>query len=112
VDCEGRQVVADIDDGWVLFCKRTNEPKLSWIEMELGKLGIPYRRSAHRSFHADFILEVPKNREAEADAILMRRIGRYTVDDIRDDHPRWERELAAAPGPDEEEALGGREFWS
>jgi hypothetical protein len=73
---------------WVLWCKRTNDPKLTWIERELDKLGIPHRRNGE-SFHAP-ILEVPKDRESEAEAILQRRVGRYTIDDIRDDHPRWE----------------------
>jgi len=76
---------------WVTLCKRTSDPKLGWIERELNKLGIAHRRNGE-SFHAE-ILEVPEDRENEANSILMRRIGRYTVDDIRDDHPRWTRDL-------------------
>src|SRR5262245_14740588 len=72
---------------WVTFCKRTGDPKLAWIERELDKLRILHRRHKY-SFHAP-ILEVPENRLQEADAILQRRVGRYTIDDIRDDHPRW-----------------------
>jgi len=73
---------------WELFCKRTDDPKLAWIERELDKLGIPHKREG-RSFHADHILYVDADRIVEADAILKRRVGRYTIDDIRDDHPRW-----------------------
>jgi hypothetical protein len=75
------------DIQWVLFCKRTNEPKLSWIERQLDKRNIPHRRNGE-SFHAP-ILEVPEKHESEAEGILMVRVGRYTIDDIRDDHPRW-----------------------
>jgi hypothetical protein len=72
---------------YVLFCKRTNEPKLSWIERQLDKHGIPHRRNGN-SFHAP-ILEVATGFESQANEILMQRVGRYTIDDIRDDHPRW-----------------------
>ena len=76
---------------WVTFCKRTEDPKLAWIERELDKLGIPHRRHGS-SFHASHVLQVPEDREVEAHSILMRRVGRYTIDDIRDDHPRWTKE--------------------
>jgi hypothetical protein len=99
-----------METNWVLFCKRTEDPKLAWIEHQLDLKGIPHRRNGD-SFHAP-ILEVPEDREEDAEEILTRRIGRYTVDDIRDDHPRWQRELDAIPAPDEELGLGGREFWS
>ena len=72
---------------WVLFCKRTNDPKLGWIERQLDQRNIPHRRNGH-SFHAP-ILEVPEEHESAASEILMQAVGRYTVDDIRDDHPRW-----------------------
>ena len=89
---------------WITLCKRTEEPKLSWIEMELDKLDIPHQRNG-KSWHAP-ILEVPEDKEMAANAILMRRIGRYTVDDIRDDHPRWLRELL------EEERIRDRATYS
>jgi hypothetical protein len=76
-----------VNPSWVLFTKRTEDPKLAWIEGELDKLGIPHRR--HGESRDAPILEVPANRELEAEGILMRRVGRYTIDDIRDDHPRW-----------------------
>jgi len=72
---------------WVLFCKRTEDPKLSWIERELDKLGIPHTRDGH-SFHGP-CLYVPEEQEELADSILSRRCGRWRIDDIRDDHPRW-----------------------
>ncbi len=73
---------------WVLFCKRTEDPKLAWIERELDKLGIAHRRNGE-SRDAP-ILQVDAAKEVEAHSILMRRVGRYTIDDIRDNHPRWE----------------------
>src|SRR5436853_4238145 len=78
-DCEvGRKIM---NPTWVLFCKRTQDPKLAWIERELDKIGIPHRREGESS-HAP-ILQVAEDREVEAEAILQRRVGRYTIDDIR-----------------------------
>jgi hypothetical protein len=45
------------------------------------------------------ILEVREQDHTRAYSILRRHIGRYRVDDIRDDHPRWQREIDAY-GPD------------
>lgn len=70
-----------------MFTKRTNDPKLAWIERQLDLLNVPHRRNGE-SFHAP-ILEVSHFDIDKAETILSRRIGRYTVDDIRDDHPRW-----------------------
>lgn len=73
---------------WVMFTKRTEDPKLAWIERQLDDLGIPHRRNG-ASFHAP-ILEVPEGREAEAWTVLDRRLGnRRRIDDVRDDHPMF-----------------------
>ncbi|CAM6053495.1 unnamed protein product [Sphagnum tenellum] len=80
------------DAEWVTFCKRTEDPKLAWIEHQLDLLGLPHKRDGS-SFHASHVLKVLASDEEQANTVLMRRIGRYTVDDVRDDHPRWTREL-------------------
>lgn len=72
---------------YVMFTKRTEDPKLAYIEHRLTEAGIPHRRNGH-SFHAP-ILEVSKDREDDAWAILRERRGRYKLDDIRDDHPSF-----------------------
>ncbi|MFB1500785.1 hypothetical protein [Thiocapsa sp. N5-Cardenillas] len=66
---------------WVMFTKRTNDPKLSWLEGELLRAGIPSRRNGE-SFHAP-ILEVRKCDEERAWEIL------EPVDEMKDDHPRF-----------------------
>jgi len=89
---------------WVCFTKRTEDPKLAWIERRLADCGIPSRRNGH-SFHAP-ILEVLAQDEAAAWAFLAEPIdgrlryprdgrGRFapgprtveTVDDVPDDDP-------------------------
>ena len=83
---------------WVIFCKRTEDPKLAWIERELEKRGIPCRRNGY-SFHAP-ILEVPEEFEQKADALLQEkapaRLRRWwkTVDDIPDDHQMFQGSMA------------------
>ena len=94
--------------GWEILCKRTEDPKLAWIERELDKLSIPHRRNG-RSWHADHILEVPEVHSEAANAILMRKVGRWTIDDIRDDHPRWNRDLKRIRYEEEGELI--REAW-
>jgi hypothetical protein len=76
---------------WVILCKRTNEPKLSWIESQLDDLGIPNRRDGE-SFHAP-ILTVPKNFEVRAHLNVLgapapARYRRWykTIDDMPDEH--------------------------
>jgi len=73
---------------WVMFTKRTEDPKLGWIEQRLDTLGIPHRRNGS-SAHAP-ILEVAGDREAEAWTVLDQRLrnGRR-IDDVRDDHPMF-----------------------
>jgi hypothetical protein len=80
----GKCVLCAKDDEtkeWVMFTKRTNDPKLTWLEKELTKSEIPHRRNGE-SFHAP-ILEVPKDRLDDAWAIL------DAVDDIPDDDERF-----------------------
>lgn len=59
------------------FTKRTNDPKLSWLENRLSEAGIEHRRNG-KSFHAP-ILEVDASKIDEAWDILT------PVDDIPDD---------------------------
>ena len=66
---------------WVMFTKRTDGPKLVWLERVLARVGIPSRRNGH-SFHAP-ILEVPKDKLDAAWEILT------PVDDIPDDDERF-----------------------
>jgi hypothetical protein len=66
---------------WTLFTKRTDDPKLMWLEARLTLAGIPHRREG-RSFHAP-ILQVPRERLDDAWAIL------DPVDDVPDDDPRF-----------------------
>lgn len=67
--------------GWVMFTKRTNEPKLSWLERQLDAARIPHRR-AGESWHAP-ITQVPAAFLEPALAILR------PVDDTPDDNPRF-----------------------
>lgn len=69
---------------WVRFTKRTNDPKLAWLERRLDEKGIKHRRNG-RSFHAP-ILEVHESQHDAAWEILR------PVDDIEDDDPRWTAE--------------------
>jgi hypothetical protein len=89
-NCEGTGWVVDFaairarkstPPAWEQFTKRTNEPKLSWLEGQLTAHGIPHRRNGE-SFHAP-ILEVPPDHLPAAWAILT------PVDDVPDDDPRF-----------------------
>ena len=66
---------------WVMFTKRTDDPKLSWLERALERVGIPSRRNGS-SFHAP-ILEVPEEKLDAAWEILT------PVDDVPDDDERF-----------------------
>jgi len=66
---------------WVMFTKRTNDPKLAWLEQRLKDAGIPVRRNGE-SFHAP-ITEVPDEYLDDALTIL------GVIDDIPDDDPMW-----------------------
>jgi hypothetical protein len=77
----------DDSDGkadWMLFTKRTDDPKLSWLERKLTSNGIISRRNGH-SFHAP-ILEVDKADWDEAWKIL------GPIDDVPDGDPRWDEQ--------------------
>ena len=68
-------------DGWKTFTRRTNDPKLTWLEDRLDEAGIAHRRQG-RSFHAP-IMQVRASKLKEAEAIL------DPVDDIPDDDPQF-----------------------
>ena len=73
------------------FTKRTNDPKLAWIERTLAARGIPSRRNG-ASFHAP-ILEVPAEHLDAAHAFLAEPFDGEdgkTVDDIDDDDPTFD----------------------
>jgi len=72
---------------WTLFCKRTDDPKLSFIEKELRRRDIKSRRNGD-SFHAP-ILEVPEEQLEDAWELFGEDVfgdGRR-FDDIEDDDP-------------------------
>jgi len=62
---------------WARFTKRTDDPKLTWLERKLDAAGIPNRRDGS-SFHAP-ILQVEEGRLDDAWEILR------PVDDIDDE---------------------------
>jgi len=66
---------------WTTFTRRTDDPKLAWLEDQLTAAGILSRRYG-RSFHAP-ILEVQKKDLDRAWDILL------PVDDIPDDDPQF-----------------------
>lgn len=70
---------------WETLCKRTEDPKLAFIEAWLDNLGIPHRRNGH-SWHAP-ILEVPADLHDFAyEQILMAPDERYGIfDEVPDD---------------------------
>jgi hypothetical protein len=85
---------------WVSFCRRTNDPKLAYIEHRLTEMKIPHRRNGE-SFHSP-ILEVPDDRHAEAYELLNEPFdeakagepadehGLIRLDDVPDDDPAFE----------------------
>jgi hypothetical protein len=76
---------------WVNVCKRTEDPKLAWIENRLDALGIEHRRG-NGSWHASATLEVPEDQEMRFwEFIGQPAPARYrrwykTLDDMPDDH--------------------------
>jgi hypothetical protein len=68
--------------GWTTLTRRTDGPKLAWLEGQLDGAGIPRRRNGS-SFHAP-VLEVLEDRLDEAWKIL------DPVDDVDDYDDRWE----------------------
>lgn len=69
---------------WVLFTKRTEDPKLAWLERRLDEAGIPHKRDGY-SWHAP-IMRVPEEFEDAAWEILT------PVDDIEDDDPQFQED--------------------
>jgi len=67
---------------WTQFTKRTDDPKLAWLERQLTSAGIPHQRNGS-SWHAP-ILEVAANKLDAAWAILTPRL-----DNMRDDAKRF-----------------------
>ncbi len=76
---------------WVMFTKRTDDPKLAWIERTLTNRGIPSRRNGF-SWHAP-ILEVPEQHIEAANALLTEPVdgasNNQTIDDVPDDDPTF-----------------------
>ncbi len=66
---------------WVEFTRRTNDPKLGWLQVELDNVGIPNKREGE-SFHAP-ILKVMRKDLDTAEELL------DSVDDVPDDSPRF-----------------------
>jgi hypothetical protein len=84
---KARQTIAATSSRFVLFTKRTDDPKLAYLEHLLTEAEIPHQRNGS-SFHAP-ILEVPEGRLDEAWAILNRKIDARRLDDIEDDDPMF-----------------------
>lgn len=79
------------DYNWVSFCRRTCDPKLSFIEAWLDSLVIPHRRRGY-SAHGP-ILEVPDlEYERAYDEILLAESDSWEgiFDDVPDDDPLFE----------------------
>lgn len=88
--------MADIN--WVTFCRRTDDPKLSYIEALLTDRGIPHRRAGW-SRHAP-ILQVPKANESECWRLLAMPARKtfnlpvrhgVMLDEVPDDHACFAR---------------------
>lgn len=69
------------------FTKRTNYPKLGYIIYRLKEQGIACRLNGE-SWHAP-ILEVDAAKLGEAWQVLGEKHGRYSLDDLRDDNPKF-----------------------
>jgi len=77
---------------WGTLCRRTEDPKLAYIENWLDSVGIPNRRNGE-SFHAP-ILEVPEQHLNKAWELLDDLIEQddgtvIRFDDIDDDDPMF-----------------------
>ena len=78
------------DRQWVVFTRRTKDPKLGWLKRQLTEAGIAWMCD-RESFHAP-ILEVEAARLNEANAILTEEI-----DDMNDDDPMFVDNRGAIP---------------
>jgi hypothetical protein len=72
---------------YAMLCKRTNYPKLGYVIHKLKEQGIACRLFGE-SWHAP-ILEVDRSKLGEAWQVLGEKHGRYALDDVRDDHPKF-----------------------
>ncbi len=79
------------NDNWTRLTRRTNDPKLSWLQARLDESGVVNRRNGE-SIHAP-ILEVARGQLDKALFIV------ESVDDMNDDHPRFARGYAADVEP-------------
>jgi hypothetical protein len=70
---------------WTTLTRRTDDPKLSWLEQQLDLSEISHRRNGE-TFHAP-IMEVQQMHFDAAWKIL------EPVDDIPDDDPRWTEDM-------------------
>lgn len=70
------------------LCRRTDYPKLGYIIDRLNKLEIPCCLHGSTA-HAEHILWVQKTHLDKAAEVLEERHGRYRLDDVRDDHPKF-----------------------
>lgn len=78
-----------VNTRWEAFCRRTEDPKLRFIEGLLTQRGIPHRRNG-RSVHAP-ILQVPEEHLDAAWGMLSEDIfgDGQRLDDIPDDDSVW-----------------------
>lgn len=67
---------------WTTFTRRTNDPKLKWIETKLKAIGIRSRRN-RESFHAPILEVLEKDLDAAWKFLT-------PFDDIPDDHPMFD----------------------
>ena len=88
---------------FVQFTKRTEDPKLAYIEKELTQRGIVHRRSGS-SWHAP-ILEVDETRLADAELFLQENVDGRNFDSIEDDDPLF---LGACCGDCDAEILANQ----
>lgn len=75
---------------WVQFTRRTNDPKLKWLEISLARAGIQSRRQGE-SWHAPILQVQEKDLEA-AWSILT-----PTIDELPDDHPLFTKPFDVNP---------------
>ena len=66
-------------NAYVLFTKRTDDPKLAWLERQLAAAGIKSRRNGE-SWHAPILEVKQKDLQAAWDILA-------PVDDLLDDDP-------------------------
>lgn len=79
--------MANLSTQFVTFTRRTDDPKLAYLESRLTEAEIPHQRNGS-SFHAP-ILEVPEDRLEAAWAILGENMDGTRLDDIEDDNPMF-----------------------